>query len=50
MMERDDDMKDPICNMEVDESTPFRLAYNRVTYYFCSGKCLEKFKSALKKM
>ena len=38
-------MIDPICNMEVEESTAAgRFDYDGTTYLFCSVHCLEKFK------
>ncbi|NCC50490.1 MAG: heavy metal translocating P-type ATPase [Spartobacteria bacterium] len=35
--------KDPICGMEVDESTDMKVKRDGETYYFCSEKCKEKF-------
>jgi uncharacterized protein len=35
--------KDPICGMNVDESTNLKLDFNGETYYFCSEHCLKKF-------
>jgi YHS domain-containing protein len=35
--------RDPVCGMEADESSPFRVLHEGVTYLFCSGKCREKF-------
>ena len=38
------DMKiDPICGMEVDESTPWRTERGGQTHYFCSEHCRNKF-------
>ncbi len=35
---------DPICNMEVDESTSeFKSDYNGTSYYFCSQECKDEF-------
>ncbi|HIH43794.1 MAG TPA: YHS domain-containing protein, partial [Candidatus Methanoperedenaceae archaeon] len=34
---------DPICKMDVDESTPFKSDYKGKTYYFCSENCKNKF-------
>ncbi len=36
-------MKDPICKMEVDESSKFRSSYAGKTYVFCSKNCKDKF-------
>lgn len=35
---------DPICKMEVDESTDLRCEKDGKTFYFCSEHCLKKFK------
>lgn len=35
--------KDPVCLMDVDESTEFKAEYKGRTYYFCAKFCLEKF-------
>ncbi len=35
--------KDPICGMDVDESTNLKLTLDSETYYFCSQHCLTKF-------
>ena len=37
--------KDPICGMNVDETTKFQLPHEGRTYYFCSGGCIKKFVS-----
>ena len=38
-------MTDPVCGMTVNpENAKFHYEYNGVTYYFCCGQCLEKFK------
>jgi len=34
---------DPVCGMEVSESTPLRAERNGQTYYFCSEHCRERF-------
>ena len=34
---------DPICGMEVDEKTSIKLIINKVTHYFCSSRCKDKF-------
>ena len=36
---------DPICGMNVDETTKFQLSHKGGTYYFCSGGCIKKFAS-----
>lgn len=35
--------KDPVCGMDVDESTGLKIVTGKETYYFCSGHCLKKF-------
>ncbi|MFP3265674.1 YHS domain-containing protein [Acidilobus sp. 7A] len=35
---------DPVCGMEVEESTPFKTMYKGRTYYFCSDACLREFR------
>jgi len=37
--------KDPVCGMEVDQSTEYRTDYDGKTYYFCSVRCRETFES-----
>jgi len=37
--------KDPVCGMEVDQSTEYRTDHNGKTYYFCSSGCRETFES-----
>jgi Cu+-exporting ATPase len=38
-------MKDPVCNMDVvPEKAAGKTEYQGKTYYFCSVKCLDKFK------
>ncbi|MEJ2006571.1 MAG: heavy metal translocating P-type ATPase, partial [Acidobacteriota bacterium] len=40
-------LKDPVCDMDVDPSTAAgSYEYKGTTYYFCSEPCLEKFKSS----
>ena len=34
---------DPVCGMQVDESTNFIAEHEGKTYYFCSENCLQKF-------
>ncbi|HEU5482031.1 MAG TPA: heavy metal translocating P-type ATPase, partial [Sphingomicrobium sp.] len=39
-------VRDPVCGMEVDTRTAkFRHDLGGTTYYFCSGSCLDKFKT-----
>jgi len=38
-------VKDPVCNMVVDEKTArWKTTRKDKTYYFCSAGCLEAFK------
>jgi YHS domain-containing protein len=37
--------KDPVCNMEVKESSRFRSEYKGKSYYFCSSLCKQRFDS-----
>ncbi len=37
-------LKDPVCNMNVEESSKFSAIHENSTYYFCSQTCLDKFK------
>jgi len=34
---------DPICGMEVDESTDLKVDYEGQTYYFCNPGCMKQF-------
>ena len=36
-------LKDPICGMTVDESSPLRAERDGQTYYFCSEHCRKEF-------
>ncbi len=36
-------LKDPVCNMNVDESSKFSVIHDESTYYFCSQTCYDKF-------
>lgn len=39
-------VRDPVCGMEVDtRSTAHKLQLGDATYYFCSARCLERFKA-----
>jgi Cu+-exporting ATPase len=35
--------KDPICGMDVDESTDLKLDHEGTTYYFCNPACRDEF-------
>lgn len=35
--------KDPVCGMEVDESTEYQSTHEGRNHYFCSEDCQEKF-------
>jgi YHS domain-containing protein len=35
---------DPVCKMEIEDSTAIKESYNGKTYYFCCEHCKEKFK------
>ena len=38
--------KDPVCGMNVNPATSkLRFEHRGITYYFCSGHCLEKFRT-----
>ena len=37
-------VKDPVCGMEVEDSTPYKFMYKGKTYYFCSPMCMAEFK------
>ncbi len=37
---------DPVCGMQVDDTTPHQREINGQHYYFCSAHCLEKFEPA----
>ncbi len=36
-------MKDPICGMDVKESSRFKSDYKGKAYYFCSASCKQSF-------
>lgn len=36
-------VKDPICNMEIDEAKSIKLVQDGLAYYFCSEYCRQKF-------
>lgn len=35
--------KDPVCGMDVDETTEHQSSYNGRNHYFCSADCKETF-------
>ena len=35
---------DPVCDQEVQESTPYRLKYGDQEYYFCSQECMRSYR------
>ncbi|BFI75041.1 YHS domain-containing protein [Sulfurisphaera ohwakuensis] len=37
-------IKDPVCGMDVEDSTPYKFTYKGKTYYFCSPMCMAEFK------
>jgi Cu+-exporting ATPase len=41
-----DGLKDPVCGMDVTESSPHHLEHAGRQYYFCSAKCRDKFAAA----
>ncbi|MGZ8900679.1 MAG: YHS domain-containing protein [Limisphaerales bacterium] len=40
---------DPVCGMQVEESTPFKAEHEGETFYFCSEHCRAKFVKEPKK-
>ncbi len=36
--------KDPVCGMDVDENSEWKLEFQGVSYRFCSASCRDKFK------
>lgn len=38
-------IKDPVCSMDVDDTSNYNIKHNSKNYYFCSKSCLEKFKN-----
>jgi Cu2+-exporting ATPase len=38
-------LKDPVCGMEVDQTTEYKTDYNGKTYFFCSVRCKATFES-----
>jgi Cu+-exporting ATPase len=45
MKESNTTTKDPICGMNVDESSAFHAERDGKTFYFCSEHCQKKFLS-----
>ncbi len=45
----EDRVKDLVCHMMVDRSTPLKAVHEGATYHFCADVCLEKFKAEPKK-
>ena len=40
--------KDPVCGMQVEKATAAAIyQHNKVTYYFCSPNCKDRFKSSV---
>jgi len=35
---------DPVCGAEVPETVEFKVKYRGVTYYFCCGHCMARFR------
>ena len=44
--ERIPEYTDPVCGMQVPADTAFSDTHNDTTYFFCSHRCIEKFKAA----
>lgn len=40
----EEQLKDPVCNMEVSTDSQFHSQHEDKDYYFCSNNCLKKFK------
>ncbi len=36
-------MNDPVCGMEISESSKFKSGYKGKTHYFCSTACKQNF-------
>jgi P-type Cu+ transporter len=37
---------DPVCGMDVDETSSHRVSFHRRTYYFCSHECRVEFEES----
>jgi YHS domain-containing protein len=35
--------KDPVCGMDVNVTTPWKIELEKKTYYFCSSQCRDEF-------
>ncbi|MCY0860132.1 MAG: YHS domain-containing protein [Sulfolobaceae archaeon] len=35
---------DPVCGMEVDENTQYKVMYKGKVYRFCSQQCMDAFR------
>ncbi len=42
-LDKQDQRKDPVCNMVVSVGSPFHSHHEEEDYYFCSAHCLRKF-------
>lgn len=40
--------KDPVCDQEVPECTPYKFEHGEQTYYFCSPECMRSFRDMKK--
>lgn len=47
--ENSKELKDPVCGMSVNESSPNHFRHAEKDYYFCSANCLKKFSEAPEK-
>ena len=43
MTTSDEPVRDPVCGMSVDRDGPHHQDHEGTTYYFCSGRCLQRF-------
>ncbi|MXS85561.1 heavy metal translocating P-type ATPase [Nitrosomonas sp. HPC101] len=41
----DSQLSDPVCGMRVTENSPHHMEHGGKPFYFCSAKCLDRFKS-----
>ena len=41
-----DQLKDPVCGMDVTKDSNFHFSYQHQSYYFCSDRCLGKFQAS----
>jgi len=42
----DNASKDPVCGMDVSAAPSKSISYKGKAYYFCSARCMEKFRSS----